>query len=121
MADISSVSQGLESKFEQLKQTVQSSDSLKAFTIAGGAMLFLALAPETMAGTTGAEFKPAWDKFVELIGGFGGKMVAGVSLAVALVGSALRFNPYLVFGSLGVGITAAFGTTVLDKVVGAII
>lgn len=106
---------------EIFKQKVLSTENLKAFAIAGLVMVALSVAGEAMAGKTGAEFQPAWQKFEELIGGFGGKMIAGVALGIALIGSALRFNPYLVFGALGVGLTAAFGTTVLDKVVTAIV
>lgn len=106
---------------EIIKQKAFSDENLKALAIAGLAVMALSVTGEAMAGNTGAEFKPAWDKFEDLIGGFGGKMIAGVSLAIALIGSALRFNPYLVFGALGTGITAAFGTAVLGKVVTAII
>lgn len=106
---------------EDIKYQFQTPQALKFLGLCSILMFALAIAPDTMAGTTGEEFKPAWDKFVEIIGGFGGKMLAGVSLGIALIGSALRFNPYLVFGALGTGITAAFGTTVLDKVVTAIV
>ena len=106
---------------ETFKKNIFTNENVKAFAIAGLALLAFSVAGEAMAGKTGAEFQPAWLKFEELISGFGGKMIAGVSLGIALIGSALRFNPYLVFGALGTGITAAFGTTVLDKVVTAII
>lgn len=103
------------------KQEVFSDENLKAFAIAGLVMVALSVTGEALAGTTGAEFQPAWQRFEGLISGFGGKMIAGVSLGIALIGSALRFNPYLVFGALGTGITAAFGTAVLDRVVTAVI
>lgn len=106
---------------KNLQHQIQSPEAIKWLTIVSVLVFALIIAPDTMAGNTGAEFKPAWDKFEDLIGGFGGKMIAGVSLAIALIGSALRFNPYLVFGALGTGITAAFGTAVLGKVVTAII
>lgn len=111
----------LEQKLKVLKQNISKGENIKTFALAGFAMLALSISAESMAGKTGTEFQPAWEKMVELVGGFGGKMIAGVSLGIALIGSALRFNPLLIFGSLGTGIAAAFGTTVIDKVVTAII
>lgn len=112
---------GIKEKFEAIVRRLCSPEVIKTCAIASVAVIAISMAPDSMAGTDGAEFKPAYDKFTQLITGFGGKMVAGVSLATAIVGSALRFNPYLIFGSIGVGLASTFGIKVLDTIVGAII
>lgn len=86
------------------------------------AFVFVALMPDVVfAGTTGAELEPAWKKIQEIIGGYGGKLVAGVSLLFALIGSFAGFNPKMVVGAGGVGVTAALGPAFINTTVGALI
>ena len=103
----------------QLAET--SPECFKQVLFISAAVLLLVMAPDSFASTTGAEFKGAWDKMVGVIDGFGGKMIAGVALATVLLGSVLRFNPYVVFGALGVGITASVGTGIIGATVTAVI
>lgn len=80
------------------------------------------LAPDmAFAGTGGEELKDAWGKVSDIVGGFGGKLIAGVGLLGALIGSVWGFNPKLVIGAGGIGVTAALGTNFINTTVGAII
>lgn len=80
------------------------------------------LSPDfAIAGTTGNELSGAWTKVSDIIGGFGGKLIAGVSFLCALVGSVWGFNPRLVIGAGGVGITTALAPTFINATVGALI
>lgn len=105
----------------QLFSRLSHREVAKGLIFLGIAGLVFFFCTDSMAGTTGVEFKGAWDKVVALIDGYGGKMIAGVALATALLGSVLRFNPYVVFGALGVGITASVGTSIIGSTVTAII
>lgn len=104
-----------------IKQKIFSEENFKALALCGMCAVALSVTPEAFAGDTGTEFQATYDKMVGMISGFGGKMIAGISLATALIGSVLRFNPYIVFGALGTGITASVGTSIIDATVTALI
>jgi hypothetical protein len=73
------------------------------------------------AGTDGAELQPAVAKVQGLIGGWGGKLLCLISLGLALIGSVLKFNPYVIVGCLGVCITTALGVGLVNAMVTALI
>lgn len=102
---------------EKNKQALQLSIVATAVTFS----VLMVLPEIASAGTTGQELQPAWNKVSELIGGFGGKLIAGIGLLGALVGSVWGFNPKMVIGAGGVGVTAALGTTFINTTIGAII
>ena len=79
------------------------------------------LATHAFAGTTGAELKPAADKVAGLIGGWGGKLLCLCSLALGVLGSLVKFNPYLIAGCFGVCVVTALGVAVINASVTALI
>lgn len=80
------------------------------------------LSPDlAVAGTTGNELQGAWTKVSDIISGFGGKLISGISFLCALIGSVWGFNPRLVIGAGGVGITTALAPTFITATVGALI
>jgi hypothetical protein len=79
------------------------------------------MAPDVFAGTDGQELQPAVTKVQGLIGGWGGKLICLISLALSLIGSVLKFNPYVIVGCLGVCLTAALGVGMVNTIVTALI
>ena len=81
----------------------------------------LYLPEHVFAGTGGTEFQSAESKVTDMIGGGLGRLIAVTSLAFALIGSVLRFNPMAIAGSLGIGLTAGVGTAIVKSGVTALI
>lgn len=96
--------------------------NLKAQILCASFLLVSMMLPDSaIAGTTGNELSGAWTKVSDIIGGFGGKLIAGVSFLCALVGSVWGFNPRLILGAGGIGITTALAPTFINTTVGALI
>lgn len=73
------------------------------------------------AGTGGGELQPAAQKVAGLISGWGGKLICMVSLLLGVLGSAMRFNPYLVAGFFGTCLFSALGVAIVNASVTALI
>jgi len=76
---------------------------------------------DVLAGQDGAQLKEAHAALGNIIGGYGGKLVALTSLGVGLVGSVLRFNPYAIVGCFGTCLAASLGVSVINNTVTALI
>ncbi|MDA0967621.1 MAG: hypothetical protein O2970_11795 [Proteobacteria bacterium] len=81
-----------------------------------------ALLPDiASAGTGGAEFAAAESKVAEIVGGTGGKLFAGLSLAFAVIASILKFNPVAVASAFGVGLLASGGVAAVQTSITGVI
>jgi len=73
------------------------------------------------AGQDGGQLKEAHAALGNIIGGYGGKIVALSSLALGLIGSAVRFNPYAIAGCFGTCMAASLGVSVVNNTITALI
>ena len=87
-----------------------------------GLIAITLVAPEAFAATAmqskitaiNTELAGASTMIEGLIHGGGGKVVALVSLLLAILGSVMKFNPYLIAGSLAVAVTAGVGPAIIN-------
>ena len=108
------------SKMAKFAKQLRTSTAM-ALTIGAAVGVSTLLPDVAAAGTGGGEFAAAESKVAEIIGGTGGKLFAGLSIAFAIIGSILKFNPVAVASSFGVGLLASGGVAAVQTSITAVI
>ena len=76
--------------------------------------LQLILTEYSYAGTEDATMAPILHKLTDWLKGTMGKIIAVTALIFAVIGGAIKFNPGLIAGALGVALIAGLGPAVID-------
>lgn len=105
----------------KLKLPKQKLKRLKTYLQPVLTVILMLAATHAFAGTDGGELQPAAQKVAGLISGWGGKLICMVSLLLGVLGSAMRFNPYLVAGFFGTCLFSALGVAIVNSSVTALI
>ena len=83
-------------------------------------LLVAVLAPAlALAGTADTEFQPLYQKFIDWVGGYLGKTLAIGALIGGLFIGIIRQSPLPAVAGVGAAIFAAYGTIVIQGLVGA--
>ena len=69
----------------------------------------------SFAGTGGTEFEAADTKITDIITGFGGKTVAGLSFGYAILRCMHKFDMVHVGTAFGVGLMASLGPSIIQS------
>lgn len=81
-----------------------------------------ALLPDlAYAGTDDAALQPAWTTVSGFLTGAGGRIITGVAFLGAVIGSVWGFNPRMVIGAAGIGVTTALAPAFITATVGCLI
>lgn len=83
--------------------------------------LQLILTEYSYAGTEDATMAPILHKLTDWLKGTMGKIIAVTALIFAVIGGAIKFNPGLIAGALGVALIAGLGPAVIDGLFTAVI
>ena len=81
----------------------------------------LLLTEYSYAGTEDATMTPILTKLTDWLKGTMGKIIAVTALIFAVIGGAIKFNPGLIAGALGVALIAGLGPAVIEGLFSATI